>query len=69
MLDAGVSDLGRLDVVAANAGIFMFGEPTQEVAESDWDDAQDINVKGVWHTRPRRRSRTWSPRARAGRSC
>lgn len=50
VLDAGVAELGRLDIVAANAGIFMFGEPTHEVAESDWDDVHDVNVKGVWHT-------------------
>ena len=45
-----MAELGRLDIVAANAGIFMFGDPTHEVSESDWDDTQDINVKGVWHT-------------------
>jgi SDR family mycofactocin-dependent oxidoreductase len=48
--DEGVAELGRVDIVSANAGIFIFGEQAQDVAEQDWDDVIDINLKGVWHT-------------------
>jgi SDR family mycofactocin-dependent oxidoreductase len=48
--DEGVAELGRVDIVSANAGIFIFGEQAQDVSEQDWDDVIDINLKGVWHT-------------------
>ena len=49
-LDEGVAQLGRLDIVSANAGIFIFGEQTHLVSEGDWQDVIDINLTGVWHT-------------------
>lgn len=49
-LDAGVAELGHVDIVAANAGVFAFGDKTQDVTESDWQDVIDINQTGVWHT-------------------
>ncbi len=49
-LDDGVAQLGRVDIVSANAGIFLFGEPTHQVSEGDWVDVLDINLTGVWHT-------------------
>ena len=49
-LDAGVAELGHVDVVSANAGIFAFGDQTQDVAEQDWQDVVDVNQTGVWHT-------------------
>ncbi|GAA4189824.1 mycofactocin-coupled SDR family oxidoreductase [Gryllotalpicola kribbensis] len=49
-LDEGVAELGHVDVVAANAGVFAFGDKTHEVSESDWQDVIDINQTGVWHT-------------------
>jgi SDR family mycofactocin-dependent oxidoreductase len=49
-LDDGVAQLGHVDIVSANAGIFHFGEPTHLVSESDWADVLDINLTGVWHT-------------------
>ncbi|MFW0783505.1 mycofactocin-coupled SDR family oxidoreductase [Gordonia sp. CPCC 206044] len=49
-LERGVAEFGHVDVVSANAGIFLFGDKTHEVAEQDWDDVQDVNLKGVWHT-------------------
>jgi SDR family mycofactocin-dependent oxidoreductase len=49
-VDDGVAQLGRLDIVAANAGIFTFGDKTEEVTERDWADIIDINLTGVWHT-------------------
>jgi len=49
-LDEGVAELGRLDIVSANAGVFTFGNPMQDVPEEEWDLVNDINAKGVWHT-------------------
>lgn len=49
-LDDGVSQLGRVDIVSANAGIFIFGDTTDKVTERDWSDVLDINLTGVWHT-------------------
>ncbi|TMQ91299.1 SDR family oxidoreductase [Actinomadura soli] len=40
---------GRLDVVFANAGIAVFG-PVAEMTEADFDDAVDVNFKGVFFT-------------------
>ena len=45
----GVSQLGRLDIVAANAGISNFGV-AWKVSEVEWRDVVDINLTGVWHT-------------------
>jgi SDR family mycofactocin-dependent oxidoreductase len=47
---AGVADLGRLDVVVANAGIHSPGAPVWEITEDAWRHTLDINLTGVWHT-------------------
>ena len=47
-LDDGVAQLGRLDIVAANAGIFSFGR-ADELPEQTWQDMIDVNLTGVWH--------------------
>jgi SDR family mycofactocin-dependent oxidoreductase len=49
-LDDGVAQLGHVDIVSANAGIFIFGDQTHLVTEQDWQDVTDINQTGVWHT-------------------
>lgn len=49
-VDEGVSQLGHVDIVSANAGIFIFGDPAQDVTATDWADVVDINLTGVWHT-------------------
>jgi SDR family mycofactocin-dependent oxidoreductase len=49
-LDEGVAQLGHVDIVSANAGIFLFGEQAQDIAEQDWEEVIDINLTGVWHT-------------------
>jgi SDR family mycofactocin-dependent oxidoreductase len=49
-LDDGVAQLGRVDIVSANAGIFIFGGETHLASEQDWQDVTDINQTGVWHT-------------------
>jgi SDR family mycofactocin-dependent oxidoreductase len=47
---AAVAELGRLDVVIANAGIHLPGGPTWELDPRDWQRTLDINLTGVWHT-------------------
>lgn len=49
-VNAAVAELGRLDIVVANAGIFTFGTETHRIEEQSWADLMDINVTGVWHT-------------------
>jgi SDR family mycofactocin-dependent oxidoreductase len=48
-LDEGVSQLGRLDIVAANAGIYSFSR-MDEMDETTWQDVIDTDLTGVWHT-------------------
>ena len=48
-LDAGVAQLGRLDIVSANAGIASIGR-ADELTEQSWGDMIDINLSGVWRT-------------------
>jgi (+)-trans-carveol dehydrogenase len=47
-LDDGVAQLGRLDIVSANAGIASFGR-AEELPEQTWQDMIDTNLTGVWH--------------------
>jgi (+)-trans-carveol dehydrogenase len=47
-LDEGVTQLGKLDIVSANAGIFSFGT-MEELDEKHWQDMIDVNLTGVWH--------------------
>jgi SDR family mycofactocin-dependent oxidoreductase len=47
-LDEGVAQLGRLDIVSANAGIFSFGT-MEELEDAQWQDMIDVNLTGVWH--------------------
>ncbi len=49
-VDDGVTQLGTLNIVVANAGIFTFGTETHKVEEQAWADLMDINITGVWHT-------------------
>lgn len=48
-VDDGVAQLGRLDIVSANAGISTMGR-ADELAEQTWRDMIDTNLTGVWHT-------------------
>jgi len=49
-IDAAVGELGRLDVVVANAGVHTAGAPTWELTDETWQKTLDINLTGVWHT-------------------
>jgi len=45
----GVGELGRLDVVVANAGVFSAGR-LWELTPQQWEDVVGVNLTGVWHT-------------------
>lgn len=47
-VDGGVEQLGRLDIIVANAGIGNGGQTLDHVSESDWADMIDVNLSGVW---------------------
>lgn len=49
-VDAGVAELGRLDIVSANAGIFTQIAPAETLDEDMWTNMIDTNLTGVWHT-------------------
>jgi (+)-trans-carveol dehydrogenase len=49
-LEAGVAELGRLDVVAANAGAFPRGALTWEADPAAWRECVEVNLVGVFHT-------------------
>jgi SDR family mycofactocin-dependent oxidoreductase len=49
VVDEGVKQLGRLDVVCANAGIFQ-PAPSLDVTDDMWRDIIDVNLTGVWNT-------------------
>jgi NAD(P)-dependent dehydrogenase (short-subunit alcohol dehydrogenase family) len=41
--------LGPIDIVVANAGLYSFG-PTWELSEQQWDETLAVNLKGAWIT-------------------
>src|SRR5262245_58395699 len=49
LFDVVAKKLGRIDVLFANAGIARFA-PVSDVSEDVYDEAFDINVKGVFFT-------------------
>ena len=49
-VDEGVAQLGRLDIVSANAGIVTDMAPTEELSEEIWTDMINVNLSGVWRT-------------------
>jgi (+)-trans-carveol dehydrogenase len=53
-VDSGVEQLGRLDIIVANAGISNAGDNPEdrldEVSERDWQDIIDVDLSGVWKT-------------------
>jgi (+)-trans-carveol dehydrogenase len=49
-VDAGVEELGRLDIIVANAGIGNGGDTLDKCTEHDWQEMIDVNLSGVWKT-------------------
>ncbi|MFB2598245.1 mycofactocin-coupled SDR family oxidoreductase [Herbiconiux sp. P17] len=49
-LDAGVAQLGRLDIVSANAGISGTPNRSENIPDAEWKNMIDINLGGVWRT-------------------
>lgn len=49
-VDSGVEQLGRLDIICANAGIGNGGQTLDHTSEKDWDDMIGVNLSGVWKT-------------------
>jgi NAD(P)-dependent dehydrogenase (short-subunit alcohol dehydrogenase family) len=46
---AGIAELGGIDVVFANAGVWGV-RPFWEISETEWAELQDITLAGVWRT-------------------
>jgi (+)-trans-carveol dehydrogenase len=49
VVERAVADLGRLDIVVANAGISSIG-PAIELTDEAWQDVIDVNLTGAWRT-------------------
>jgi (+)-trans-carveol dehydrogenase len=43
----GLAELGRIDILVANAGITGYA-PAHELTEEAWDEIVDVNLKGAW---------------------
>jgi SDR family mycofactocin-dependent oxidoreductase len=49
-VDGGVEQLGRLDVIVANAGIGTTAGKLHKTDEALWQEMIDVNLSGVWKT-------------------
>ncbi|MGH3319574.1 MAG: mycofactocin-coupled SDR family oxidoreductase [Streptosporangiaceae bacterium] len=47
-VDAGLAELGHIDILLANAGIAGYAQ-AWELSEQQWRDVLDTNLTGVWH--------------------
>lgn len=47
MVRVALAELGRLDILVCNAGIWE-GAPVEEISEELWDRVLDVNLKGTW---------------------
>jgi SDR family mycofactocin-dependent oxidoreductase len=50
VVDEGVSEFGRLDVVCANAGIGSVVENTWTMTDDQWEEMIAVDLTGVWKT-------------------
>ncbi|MBO0779119.1 MAG: mycofactocin-coupled SDR family oxidoreductase [Ktedonobacteraceae bacterium] len=49
LADRALSELGPVDIVVANAGLYSFA-PSWELSEAQWDETIAVCLKGVWIT-------------------
>jgi SDR family mycofactocin-dependent oxidoreductase len=49
-VEESAGQLGRLDIVVANAGIHTPGGPAWQISPQQWQRTLDVNLTGVWHT-------------------
>ena len=49
-VDDGVAQLGRLDIVLANAGVASMGGRADTMKVDNWKHTIDINLTGLWNT-------------------
>ena len=50
LVEEGVAELGRLDIVSANAGIATFSENAWSMEDDVWEETIAVNLTGVWKT-------------------
>lgn len=50
VVDSGVEQLGRLDIIVANAGIGTMGDKLHKTDEALWQEMIDVNLSSVWKT-------------------
>ena len=48
-IDHALAEFGRVDILVNNAGIYP-RRAFAEMTEQEWDDTQDVNIKGMFHT-------------------
>ena len=49
LVERGRRELGPIDIVVANAGLYSFA-PSWELTEEQWDETVNVDLKGVWMT-------------------
>lgn len=49
LADRAQRELGPIDIVVANAGLYSFA-PSWEMSEAQWDETVNVDLKGVWIT-------------------
>jgi SDR family mycofactocin-dependent oxidoreductase len=59
--EACMAELGRVDVLVANAGVMSAADSTWDLTDEQWQDMLDVNLTGVWKT-----CRAVIPHMRAG---
>lgn len=47
---AAAAELGGIDIVVANAGVYSFAANTWELSAEQWQVVLDVNLTGVWNT-------------------
>lgn len=50
LVDDGIAEFGRLDIVLANAGVITQSLPPHSESNQEWTDGIDVMLTGVWNT-------------------